>query len=74
MPEFSPVLSACRKVPQGKRGNRTRAQKLRKSGKLEKALNLSARLEKKVGRTSGVIQARKQAKGLWSKGEGEGGP
>ena len=67
------VLLPCRKVQQGKRGNRTRAQKLRKSGKLEKALNLSARIEKKVGRSSGVKQARKQAKGLWSRGEDEGG-
>jgi hypothetical protein len=63
----------CRKVQQGKRGNRSHAQKRRKSDKLEKALSLAGKMEKKAGRTSVTKQARKQAKGLWSKGGEEGG-
>lgn len=63
------------KVKQGKRGNRTRAQKRRKGDKLEKALAFAAKVETKAGRVNATKALRKNAKGLWSKDDGEsGGP
>ena len=60
------------KAGPGKRGNRSRNQKRRKSAGLEKALAFAGKFESKAGRADKAGQARKQAKGLWSKDEDGG--
>lgn len=61
------------KPQQGKRGNRTRNQKRRKSANLEKALAFASKFETKSLSAGSAGTARKQAKGLWSKDDGGAG-
>ena len=64
-PPSPPPFPRPRKVPLGKRGNRTKAQKRRVAAKQERALGFAARVEGKATRNSKSVAAKSSAKKLW---------
>lgn len=75
MRQWMSPLPPSRKTKQDKtRGKKTKAQKMRKAAKLEKALAISQRTHSKVAKRDTRKQTKAATKGLWVNSSGKKAP